>query len=96
MRTSPESSHQWKHRLALLVLRLGLRRENFFANKMQAKDAWCRLIVEMASHRIAQMGAQLFQRLRLSEDRFAERPCGVAAFRRFLDKEDDFAHALDR
>jgi len=51
-----------------------------------------RPIVEMAAHRVAHALAQLGHRGSLREDRLAERACGQAPVRRFLDHEDDLVH----
>jgi hypothetical protein len=54
--------------------------------------------VEVTAHRIADLLVQLRDRVRLGEDRLAERSGGVAAFRRLFDQEYElrisFSHAL--
>jgi hypothetical protein len=59
---------------------------------MQADQAGCVPLVKMAMHRIANLGVQAGQVVGLRHNIRANSPREIAAFRRFLNDEMDFAH----
>jgi len=68
--------------------------QHFLADKMQP-DYFRRFsLVEMAIHRVADLLPKSVQRLRFGKDGLAQSASGKSTFRRFLDHENDFVHAL--
>jgi hypothetical protein len=61
---------------------------------MQTDYLWRVSVVEMTIHSVADLLAKGVQRVCLSKNRLAQSPRRKAAFRGFLNHENDFVHGL--
>ena len=61
---------------------------------MEPDDLGCLAGVEVAFDGVADLGAEFFEGFGLGEGGLAEGACGVTAFRRFFDVEDEFVHLV--
>ncbi len=69
-------------------------RKHFVADKMQTNHLRGVSLIEMAIHSIANLLPKRVQSVRLGKDRLTQGSRRKAAFRRILDQENNFVHAL--